>query len=161
VIFAHARAQTPDLSKLGVYGKTSTYCGTKEIARNPQAIPDVGCFYLSSGRHAIGTLASHHIDVSVDNAGVEVFMVDGDLVVDTRDTASGTNIAYVGASGTTGYRFCEGATDRNTGCPISLIAFSRNADKSIFFMVSECVPPNYRLCVTTQENWDYEKSRQH
>lgn len=103
----------------------------------------------------------HRVEVSLDNAGNEAFKVDGALITDTGNTASGTNLAYVGAGGVAGYRFCEGPTDRNNGCPASITIYSRAADKSVLFMVSQCMGPKYRVCVLTQENWDYEKSRQH
>ncbi len=144
---------------LGVYGKLSSYCGTKEIGRNIQTIPEIGCFYISVGHVAVGTVASHRVELSVDHTGNEIFKVDGALVVETHDTASGTQLPYVGVGGVAGYRFCEGPTDRNTFCPVSITVFSRNSDKTILFMVSECLPPDYHACVTTKENWDYERSR--
>lgn len=161
LFFAQASAQEALPSSLGVYGKLPSYCGTKEIARNVQSIPEIGCFYLSAGHGAVGTFASHRVEVSVDDAGIEVFKVDGASIVETRETASGTQLPYVGVGGTAGYRFCERPADRNTGCPVSITVFSRNPDKTILFTVSECVPPEYRVCVSTQENWNYEKSRRH
>jgi hypothetical protein len=159
MLLVEARAQ--DLSNLGVYGKTSSYCGRGAVPRDVSTIPLIGCFYLSAGHGAKGTLSKHRIDLSVDSAGNEVFKVDGTLITDTRDTASLTNLPYVGAGGVAGYRICEGATDRNIGCPTTITVFSRNPDKTVLFEVVECLPPGYRLCVSTQENWDYEKSRIH
>jgi hypothetical protein len=159
--FAQARAQAPADSPLGVYSKPSTFCGGGTIAQNPTTIPQIGCFHLSSGHAASGTFSMHRVEVSLDNAGNEAFKVDGALITDTGNTASGTNLAYVGAGGVAGYRFCEGPTDRNNGCPASITIYSRAADKSVLFMVSQCMGPKYRVCVLTQENWDYEKSRQH
>jgi len=161
LFLAHASAQVTLPSRLGVYGKLSAYCGTEEIVRNIQTIPAIGCFSLSAGHGAVGTFASHRVEVSVDDAGNEVFKVDGALLVETHDNASGTQLPYVGVGGVAGYRFCEGPTDRNTGCPASITIFSRNSDKTILFMVSQCFPPEYHLCVTTQQNWDFEKSRRH
>lgn len=158
---APTKAQGPADSPLGVYSKTSTYCGKEAIPQNPLTIPQVGCFHLSSRHTASGTFSTHRVEVSVDDTGNEVFKVDGTLVSDTRNTASGTNLAYVGAGGVAGYRFCEGPADRNTGCPARISIYSRDADKSVLFMVSECLAPQYHLCVLTQENWDYERSRQH
>ena len=120
-----ANDEEPGWSRLGVYGKLSTYCGAKAIPRNLQTVPEFGCFYLSAGRGATGTLATHRVEVSVNNAGEEVFKVDGALVVETRDTASGTQLPYVGVGGGAGYRFCESYTDRNTGCPASIEIYSR------------------------------------
>jgi hypothetical protein len=161
LLLAQVRAQDPAQSNLGVYGKTSTYCGAEAIPRNSPIIPEIGCFYLSPGHRATRTFSTHRVEVSVDSAGVEVFKVDGALVMEARDTASGTKLPYVGASGAAGYRFCEGPTDRNTGCPATITIFSSDSDKTVLFIVSECLPPTYRVCVTTQENWNYEKSRLH
>jgi hypothetical protein len=158
---SQARAEETLPPNLGVYGKLSSYCGTKEIARNIQTIPEIGCFYLSVAHVAEGTIASHRVEISVDYAGNDVFKVDGALVVETHDTASGTQLPYVGVGGVAGYRFCEGPTNRNTFCPVSITVFSRNSDKTILFMVSECLPPDYHSCVTTKENLDYERSRRH
>jgi len=159
LLLAQARAQDPAQSNLGVYGKTSTYCGPQAIPRNSPTIPEIGCFYLSPGHRATGTLSTHRVEVSVDSAGKEAFKVDGALVMEARDTASGTKLPYVGVGGVAGYRFCEGPTDRNTGCPADITIFSRNSDKTVLFMVSECLPPEYHLCVSTQENWNYAKSQ--
>jgi hypothetical protein len=160
-ILTQARAQGSAPSSLGVYGKISEYCGANEIARNVQNIPAIGCFYLSAGHSAIGTFASHRVSVSVDDAGKEVFTVDGVLVVETHDTASGTILAYIGIAGVAGYRICEGPTDNYTGCPTDITVYARNSDKTILFMVSECIAPKFYVCVSTQENWNYEKSRPH
>jgi hypothetical protein len=156
---AQARAQDPAQSNLGVYGKTSAYCGPQAIPRNSPTIPEIGCFHLSPGHRATGTFSTHRVEVSVDSAGKEAFKVDGALVMEARDTASGTKLPYVGVGGVAGYRFCEGPTDRDTGCPADITIFSRNSDKTVLFMVSECLPPEYHLCVSTQENWNYAKSQ--
>jgi hypothetical protein len=52
------QAQEPDSSRLGVYGKVSSYCGTKGIPQNEPIIPQVGCFYLSARHRATGTFAT-------------------------------------------------------------------------------------------------------
>ena len=146
-------------SPLGPYGKTSTFCGAGAIPRDQPGIPRIGCFYLSHGHQAAGTIATHLIELSVDDAGVESFKVDGRLVTDTRDTATWTNLPYVSAAGVEGYLICEGPTDRNRGCPASVTVFSRDPDHSVLFVVSNCFPPEYRVCVSTQANLDYERSR--
>jgi hypothetical protein len=156
-----AKAGEPAKSPIGVYGKTSTYCGAEAIQRNPPTIPQIGCFYLSAGHGATGTFATHLVELSVDGAGKEIFKVDGTRITDTHDTATWTNLAYVSAGGVSGYSICEGPTDRNSGCPSSLTIFSRDPDKAVLFLVSQCLPPDFRVCVTTQSNWDYEKSRRH
>jgi len=158
---AQAKAGEPAESPLGVYGKTSTYCGAEAIPRNPPTIPQVGCFYLSAGHGATGTLATHQVELSVDGAGKEMFKVDGTRITDAHDTATWTNLAYVSAGGAAGYSICEGPTDRNSGCPSRITIFSRDPDKAVLFIVSQCLAPEFRLCVTTQANWDYEKSRRH
>lgn len=154
-------AHAADLSRLGPYGRISSFCGPGIIPRDEATFPFTGCFFLSSGHVATRILATHRITVSVDTAGHEVFAADGVTVMEDRGTASGTNLAFVGISGEAGYRFCAGPTDRNIRCPARVTVFSRSADKSILFMVSECLPPQYDVCVSTQNNWDHEKSRQH
>jgi hypothetical protein len=161
LLVARTQAQEPGESHLGAYGKTSTYCGVKAVPRNQPTIPQVGCFYLSAGHRATGTLATHFIEISVDDAGTEIFKVDGQRITETHDTATWTNLPYVTVGGVAGYSICERPTDRNSGCPSSITIFSRDPDKAVLFLVSECLPPQYRLCVTTQANWDYEKSRLH
>jgi hypothetical protein len=155
-------AQTSTASPLGVYGQTSTYCGSGAIPQNAATIPWIGCFSLSAGHRATGTFSNHNVDVSVDIAGNEVFSVDGTVVVEkTRDPprhGRETNIPYVHPDGVDGYSICP---DESPGsCPSHIDVFSRNADKSVLFMVAECFPPLYRSCVLTQKNWDFETSRQ-
>jgi len=82
------------------------------------------------------------------------------LVKEDRHTATWTNLPYVSEGGVAGYLFSKEAEDRNSPHPSHIEIYSRNPDKSILFMVVECLPPNSRLCVTTQKNWDFEKSRQ-
>jgi len=83
-----------------------------------------------------GVFAGHSVVVAVDSDGMEVYSVDGTKT-------------YEG-------RFCNDAT--HVSCPSSLTVLDRNPDKSVSFMMSECFSPTYHVCVTTQENWDYEKS---
>lgn len=161
LLVARTQAQEPGESHLGVYGKTSSYCGDKAVPRNEAIIPQVGCFYLSAGHRATGTLATHSVEISVDAAGTEMFKVDGQRITETHDTASWTNLPYVTVGGVAGYSICERPTDRNSGCPASITIFSRDPDKAVLFVVVQCLPPIYHLCATTQANWDYEKSRLH
>jgi hypothetical protein len=93
--------------------------------------------------------------------GREVFEVDGTRIVDTHDTATWTNLPYVSAGGVAGYSFCQEPTARGSGCPSNITIFSKDRGKGILFLVSRCLPPSYHVCVTTQENWDYEISRRH
>jgi hypothetical protein len=161
ILQSQGKAQEAVQPNLGIYGETASYCGAGAVARNPVTIPNIGCFRLSPGHAAVGRFSTHRVEVSVNSQGHEIFSVNGAPVVETHETASGTQLPYVGVGGVAGYRFCEGPTDRNTGCPVSITIFSRDADRTALFMVSECLPPKYRLCVTTQANWDYEKSRAH
>jgi hypothetical protein len=158
---AKAQAQESAESPLGVYGKTSTYCGAEAIPQNPTTIPQIGCFYLSAGRGATGTFATHRVELSVNGEGKEVFKVDGTYITDNHETATWTNLPYVSVGGVAGYSICKEPTDRNSACPSRISIFSRNPDKTVLFMVTECLPPGYHLCVTTESNWEYEKSRQH
>jgi hypothetical protein len=161
LLVAQTRAQEPSEPHLGVYGRTTTYCGGEAIPRNEPVLPQIGCFSLSAGHRATGTLATHSVEVSVDDAGAEIFKVDGQRITETHDTATWTNLPYVKVGGVAGYSICERPTDRNSACPSSITIFSRDPDKAILFVISECLPPKYRLCVTTQANWDYEKARLH
>lgn len=154
-----AKAQGSDSSQLGVYGRLETFCGNGEIPRDIDSIPKFGCFYLSPGHSAIGTFSNHRVEVSVDVAGREMFDVDDILVANARKpqrTASGTNLPYVYARSVAGFSFCENAT--GPSCPSSITVLLRTGDKTVLFMVGECFPPTYHVCVDTQENWDYEVS---
>jgi hypothetical protein len=158
---AYAASHAQD-SKLGSYGQLSTYCGHAPIPADATLVPQIGCFTLSPGRSAQGTLAGHLVKVSVDVRGQEVFAVDGTVVVETydrkRQPSRFTNLAFVHTQGVAGYGICEVAT--NDGwCPTHITVFGTRPDKSILFVVSECLAPGYRVCVTTQENWDYELSK--
>ena len=148
-------------SKLGSYSQPTTYCGNGPIPVNAASIPQIGCFILSPGRSAQGTLAGHLVNVSVDAKGQEAFAVDGTVVVETydpkRQPSRFTNVAFVHTQGVAGYGICQVATD--DGCPVNITVFGTRPDKSILFVVNECLPPGYRVCVSTQENWDYELSR--
>jgi hypothetical protein len=148
-------------SNLGNYGQPSTYCGHAPIPVNGTSIPQIGCFVLSSGRSAQGTLAGHLVNVSVDAKGQEVFAVDGTVVVETfepkKQPSRFTNLPFVHTRGVAGYGICQVATD--DACPVNITVFDRRPDKTILFVVSECLAPGYRVCVSTQENWDYELSR--
>jgi hypothetical protein len=159
--FTGAQAEQPGASHLGAYGKTSTYCGAEAIPRNQPTIPQVGCFYLSAGHRAIGTFATHSVEISIDDTGAAIFIVDGQRISESHDTASWTNLPYVTAGGVAGSSICEKPTNRNAACPSRITIFSKDPDKAILFSVSACLPPQYHLCVTTQANWDYEKSRVH
>jgi hypothetical protein len=157
-----AWAQTPQViaPSLGPYGRLDTYCGKGEIPKDPFSIPWIGCFYLSKGRLAIGDFLNHRVEVDVDTDGMEVFIVDNVTVATTRDPAThklATNLPFVRVGGTEGYLICE---EDNSNCA-RIEVFARNADKSVLFMVTECLPPAYHICVTTQSNWDYEMSRRH
>lgn len=150
------RADAPP--SLAKYGLPKTYCGTDDIPRDVTTIPWIGCFILSAGHSATGTLSNHSIEVTVDADGDEVFSADGTVITINRlpqRPAYGTNVPYVYVVGS-GYGFCEGAG--TPYCPAHIGVFSRNADGSVLFTVSECFPPENRVCVLTQENWELYKS---
>lgn len=154
---ANAQFSSP-LSSLGAYGRLSTWCGSKPIPRDVTALPSIGCFELSPGRSAVGTISGHRIEVSVDEKGQEVFRADGTVVTELHDRLHRfTNLPYVHTMGVDGYKFCSDAS--SPSCPSDITVFSRNQDKTILFFVSKCLPPDYRVCVTTQQNWDYEASK--
>lgn len=121
-----SRAQEPAETHLGAYGRASTYCGADAIPRNKPIIPQVGCFYLSAGHQALGTFATHLVEVAVDATGAEVFKVDGHVVVELRRTPTLTNLPFVRAGGVAGYSICKGEAGRSSGCPSSITIFSRD-----------------------------------
>lgn len=149
-------AKTPP--SLAKFGMLKTFCGTDDIPRDVTTIPWIGCFMLSAGHSATGILSNHHIEVAVSAEGEEVFTADGTVIKTNRPPQTpphGTNVPYVYPMGS-GYAFCEG-----TGTPYCLTdigVHSRNADHSTIFTVSECYAPEYRVCVLTQENWDFYKA---
>jgi hypothetical protein len=157
LVFAQqAIAQNPTSSHLGVYGMTSTYCGKGAVPQNVKTIPLIGCFRLSAGHEASGKFSGQMVKVVVDGAGHETFAVDGSLIGEMGGRPS---LPFVRpAGGGAGYAICQDASSRS--CPSNITVFSRNADRSVLFMVMECLPPTNHVCATTQENWDYEKSRQ-
>jgi hypothetical protein len=162
LLFGHqAYALDSNSSPLGAYASTNTFCGNEAIPQNITAIPWIGCFSLSAGHTASETFSGHNVEVAVDAAGQEAFTVDGTLVTDIfgpHRPASGTNLPFVHECSGSGYSFCQAPT--SASCSPCLTVFSRNPDKSVLFMVSECFPPTNHVCVSTQRNWDFEKSRQ-
>jgi hypothetical protein len=158
-LFRHFGEEKPIVAGLGRYGKLSTYCGVGQIPMNPSAIKRFGCFYLSPEHSTIGTFADHRVEAAVGANGREVFAVDGTLVQDVerrKQEASGTNLPFVYRGGVDGYRICHGAS--GDGCATDIMVFSRNSDKSVLFVVDECLPPSFNVCVQSQESWDYQMS---
>jgi phosphotransferase system glucose/maltose/N-acetylglucosamine-specific IIC component len=157
-----AKGQNSYPSHLGSYGKISTYCGEGPLNQNPPAIPKIGCFLLSPGHRATAEISTHYVEVSVDDADNAVFKADGILITLRNGTPTQTNLPYINNAGS-GFAFCSGKTDimKIPRCPSGITVFSRAADKSILFMVSVCLPPDYNRCVLTQKNLDYEMSRGH
>jgi hypothetical protein len=137
-------------------GRYALLCGDDPIPRDAPTIPWIGCFYLSAGHSATGTFANQKVEVSVDAAGMEIFKVNGTVVTTGRGSQP-TNVPYVRPSGA-GYWFCPDAVTDN--CPSGIEIHSRDADKSVFFVVTECLPPQSRehVCVMKQKDWDYAKS---
>lgn len=144
-------------SPLGIYGATSTYCGKGPVQQNVKTLPLIGCIQLSAGHGASGEFSGHAVKVIVDGAGHEAFTIDGTLIGEMGGRPS---LPFVRpAGGGAGYAICQDAS--SPSCPANITVFSRNPDRSVLFVVAECLPPTNHVCVTTQENWDYEKSRQH
>jgi tetratricopeptide (TPR) repeat protein len=149
----------PDVPALGPYGSIKTYCGEGPIPEDVATIPWIGCFALSADHRARGEFSDQEVEVEVDAKGAAIFTVNGTVVTTTADPnhVRQTNLPYVHPDGSGGYGICP---EIGTGsCPSHIDVFSRNANKSVLFMVSECLPPQYRVCVLTRENWDFEKSR--
>jgi len=157
---AGAEAQSSASSPMGRYSSPSTYCGPGSPRQNVDTIPWIGCFSLTAGHRAAGSLSGQRVEVAVDQDGREVFTVNGTVLTHTfgaNRTPSRTNLPNVRLSGA-GYSFCD--DEAGNYCGVNIGIFSRNPDKSVLFMVAECLPPHGRLCALDQENWDYEKSRQ-
>ena len=151
-------AQEP--SPLGVYRAATTYCGLDPIRQDPAILPEIGCFVLSPGHVAKGTFSGHAVEVSVAPTGEETFNVDGTQIRSffdqTKNPSVFTNLRFVRpAGGGSGYAVC---LDDGRNCPSSINVFSRNADKTVLFTVSECLPPAYLACAISRENWNYLKS---
>jgi hypothetical protein len=111
---------------------------------------------LITGHSAKGNFSGHQIEVSVGPTGMEAFKADGMAVMSmfdrTKRPSVFTNLNYVRPSGgSSGYAICLDGS----GCPSDITVFSRNSDKTVLFLVSECVPPDYHRCETTQENWNF------
>jgi hypothetical protein len=161
-VFPLHQAAAQSSSPLGPYASLKTFCGEAPIPQNIATIPWIGCLALSAGHSATGTFSNQHVEVAVDPGGQEIFTVNGTVVTEKTDPQThvrGTNLAYVRVGGLAGYSICpDNAGPGN--CPSSINIFSRNPDKSVLFMVSECFPPQYKACALTQSMWDYEKSRQ-
>jgi hypothetical protein len=118
---------------------------------------------MSPGHSAAGTIAGHHVQVSVDESGTESFVVDEQNVSHVFGRGgppSGTNLPDVrGAGGDAGYAFCN--SNIASDCPSQITVFSRNADKTVLLIAVECLPPDNHLCVNTKEMWDYQNARSH
>jgi len=155
-----ANAQNDMSSPLGRYDSISEYCGAEAIPKDTISIPWIGCFYLSVGHRAIGKLANQNVEVAVDGTGREVFTVDGTPIAHVlgQQDPGKTTSPYVHLAGA-GYSFCEDVSF--ISCPAMIAVYSRNPDRSVLFMVSECFPPAYHICATTQTGWDFEKRLQH
>jgi hypothetical protein len=143
---------------MGRYLSVKTYCGKDPIPQDVTTLPWVGCFSLSAGHKVAGTFSNQKVEVAVDTMGKEVFTVNGTVVTRTHDPLR-TNLSYVLVSGGDGYAICPDTGPINP-CPSSINVFSRNADKSVLFVVAQCLPPRFKVCVLNRENWDAEISRQ-
>ncbi len=155
-----AKEQDSVAPSLGPYGSISTYCGKKGLPRNITNIPWIGCFYLSAGHTATGTLSNQHVEVTVDATGNELFTVNGTVVTNIggpQRPESGTNVPVARVGGVAGYWICQDAS--RASCSADITIFGRYPDKSVLFMVSECLPPTHHICVLDQENWDFEMAR--
>lgn len=142
---------------LGAYGSPSTYCGEGSIPQNPPNLPWIGCFVLSAGHTATGDFGGHHVEVSVDQSGLETFRVDG-VTVEDRDTAEGhrrgTNLNLIDVQPSlSGYAF---GCNRSHGCATKIDVFDRRPDKSVLWTVSQCGPPRIlNICALSRESYGY------
>jgi hypothetical protein len=148
---ANSQPALPPIPGLGAYGDLlKNTCGKQGVKWNPEELPWIGCFGLSSSRSASGTIDEHKLVVSVNSGGNEVCTVDG-ITVD-RTTGNKTNVPGLFYGPCHQLYFC---TDQaGLDCVAFLEVISRNDDKSIYFYIARRVARN--LFVTNQENWNYE-----
>ncbi len=126
-----AQPALPNIPGLGSYGNLATYCGKEGVSGprwNPEELPWIGCFGLSSGKSASGMIAGHRLEVSVNARGEEECKVDGAAVE------------------------CRGCIDHDD-CSAMLEVHSRNSDKSVFLQLSHRVWKGKPVYVGTQELW--------
>jgi hypothetical protein len=142
--------------RLNVYGHENAFCDEGPISKDPAAIPWIGCFSLSAGHRAKGEFYGQHMEVAVGLAGYEVFTVNGTLAAGEYDSNFQQRVVPPFFRVGNGYAFCRDAA--STDCPTLINVFSRNSDKSVLFMVAECLPPKNHICVLNRKNWNYENS---
>jgi hypothetical protein len=136
---AVAQQALPTVPGMGLYTNfADQICGKQGIIGgrwNPKELPWIGCFGLSIGNGATGTISDHRIEVAVDTKGEEVCKIDGAAVP------------------------CQGCIDQDHDCSTMLTVISRNTDKSVFLYFAKRV--NQYAYVTNQENWeDFQKINQ-
>jgi hypothetical protein len=146
-----AQTLSPDLAP---YAAIENWCGRGEIPLNPTTIPWIGCFHLSAGRDVAGEFLNHHVVIKIGDDGKRVLAVDG-TVIYSDNTPAQEHILPFMISNSDGYGICEGTS--TTKCHSYIGPFKKLPDKSIIFVTTECLPPGYWVCVTTQANWDYEE----
>src|SRR5262249_55602434 len=71
----------------------SQICGKQGVRWNAKELPPIGCFGLSSGESARGTIADHELLVAVDSKVEAVCKVDGMTVV--RSVGHKSNVPNV------------------------------------------------------------------
>jgi hypothetical protein len=126
-----AQPALPNIPGLGSYGNFANYCGKEGVSGsrwNPEELPWIGCFGLSSGRSISGVIAGHRLEVSVNTRGEEECKVDGASVE------------------------CRGCIDHDD-CSAMLVILSRNSDKSVFLQLSRRVWKGMPQYVGTEELW--------
>jgi hypothetical protein len=133
---AAAQPARPTFPGMGRYSDVANaICGKEGVTGtrwNPNELPWIGCFGLSSEGSASGVIAGHRLEVGVNSQGQDICKIDG-----------------AAAS-------CQGCIDKDSDCSAMLAVISRNKDKSVFFHFSQKVWGN--SYVTNQENWGLQKT---
>jgi len=133
-----AQPALPTVPGMGLYSNfADQICGKEGLkgARwNPEVLPWIGCFGLSSENSATGTISGHRFEAAVDSRGEEACKIDGAAVR------------------------CQGCIDMDRDCSTMMSVISHNADKSVFFYFAQKVGEH--TYVTNQENWeDFQKHK--
>jgi hypothetical protein len=83
---ANGQPALPTFPRMDLYNP-SQICGKQGMRWNPKELPPIGCFGLSSGESASGTIADHELVVAVDSKGKEICKVGGVTVAHTLRTS--------------------------------------------------------------------------
>jgi hypothetical protein len=140
---------------LGAYSNFfQDLCGKQGVRWNPDELPSIGCFGLSSGKSASGTFSGLRFEIAVDSDSKELCKVN-DTIIGAKEAGTATSLPNVVGS-CPDLSFCDDGV-RPPDCATILRLLARNSDGSIFFHISRRIGPH--AYVTNQENWDAEQAR--